>query len=98
MCLAVPMKLIQRDGEVGKVELGGVQRDINLMLLPEVTVGEYVMVHAGFAIQKLDEEEALKTLDILMQMSGDFGDDPSLNFGTDPDEQQESDNPEGNPL
>jgi hydrogenase expression/formation protein HypC len=69
MCLAVPMKLIKRGENVGVVELGGVEREISLMLLSDAKVGEYLMVHAGFAIQRLDEEEAHKTLEILAEMS-----------------------------
>ncbi len=80
MCLAVPMKLKKRDGDIGTAELGGVERQINLMMLSDAEVGEYVIVHAGFAIQKLDEDEAQKTLDLLRQMSEDFSDNPDLDF------------------
>lgn len=62
MCLAVPGKIISLDGDIGKVDFGsGVIREVNLAML-EVSVGEYVIVHAGFAIQKLDEREAQETL------------------------------------
>ena len=62
MCLAVPGKIISLDGDIGKVDFGsGVVREVNLAML-EVSVGEYVIVHAGFAIQKLDEKEAMETL------------------------------------
>ena len=62
MCLAVPGKIISLDGDNGKVDFGsGVVREVNLAML-EVSVGEYVIVHAGFAIQKLDEKEAEETL------------------------------------
>jgi hydrogenase expression/formation protein HypC len=69
MCLAVPMKLIeiQADG-LGTAELEGVRTKVNLSLLEEVQVGEYVIIHAGFAIEKLDEAEALKTLDLLNEL------------------------------
>lgn len=80
MCLAVPMKLIARDGEIGTVELGGVERKINLMMLPDAKIGEYMVVHAGFAIQRLDEAEAKKTLDLLMQMGEDYGESISPDF------------------
>jgi hydrogenase expression/formation protein HypC len=69
MCLAVPMKLIKRDGDIGVVELGGVKREISLMLLSDAKVDEYLIVHAGFAIQRLDEQEAHKTLELLSQMN-----------------------------
>ncbi len=71
MCLAVPMKLIKREGDMGVVELGGVTREISLMMMPDAQVGEYVIVHAGFAIQRLDEEEAKLTLELFRQM-GDY--------------------------
>ena len=71
MCLAVPMKLIKREGDVGIVELGGVERQISLMLLKDALEGEYLVVHAGFAIQRLDEEEAKKTLELLIEMNKD---------------------------
>ena len=61
---------------MGTVELGGIERQVSLMLLPDARLGEYLIVHAGFAIQRLDEEEARKTLDLLMQM-GDIS--PELN-------------------
>lgn len=79
MCLAVPMKLISREGETGKVELGGIQREISLMLLPEAEIGEYVVVHAGFAIQKLDEKDAQETLRILKEM-GDLNESVAQNI------------------
>jgi len=63
------MKLIKREGDTGTVELGGVERQINLMLMPDAKIGEYLIVHAGFAIQRLDEKEAQKTLEILSQVS-----------------------------
>ena len=53
---------------MGKVDFGGVRKDACLAYLPEVEVGDYVVIHVGFAISRLDEEEALKTLEILAQM------------------------------
>jgi hydrogenase expression/formation protein HypC len=64
MCLAIPMKLIKIKGNMGEVELGGVRKEISLNLLDSVKVGDYLIVHAGFAIEKLNEEEAKKTLEI----------------------------------
>jgi len=69
MCLAVPMKVITRDDSGATAEIGGVQRQISLILLPEAQIGDYVIVHAGFAIQKLNEEEARKTLELLEQIA-----------------------------
>lgn len=67
MCLAVPMKLVSREDLKGVVELSGVRRDISLMLLPEAEVGDYVLVHAGYAIARVDEREAEETLQLLRE-------------------------------
>lgn len=67
MCLAVPMKLLTRDDFEGVVELDGVRRTVSLMLLPEAEVGEHVLIHAGYAIGAIDEEEAQRTLDLLRE-------------------------------
>lgn len=65
MCLAVPMLLVERQEFVGSAELGGVRREIGLALCPEARVGDYVLVHAGFAIGCIDETEARATLELL---------------------------------
>ena len=65
MCIAVPMKLIKIEGTKGIAELGNLQREIGLLLLENAKIGDYVIVHAGYAIQILDEEEALKTISLL---------------------------------
>jgi len=62
------MKVIEINGSLGMGEVGGVKREINLMLLSDIKIGEYVIVHAGSAIQKLDEAEAEKTLSLLREM------------------------------
>ena len=67
MCLAIPMKLIRRDEFEGTVEIDGVSRSISMMLLPEAEVGEHVLVHAGYAIGSINEEEAAKTLELLRE-------------------------------
>ncbi len=64
MCLAIPMKLIKIEGNKGIVELSGVKKEISLDLLGKVEIGDYLIIHAGFAIEKLNEEEAKKTLEI----------------------------------
>ncbi len=68
MCLAVPMKIQEIHGDKGLVEIGGVKREVSLQMMKDLQVGDYIIVHAGFAIQKLDEEEALETLDLFRQM------------------------------
>ena len=62
MCLGVPVKIIEKKGKEGIAEFKGVKRRISLELLDEVKVGDYVILHAGFAIQRLDKKEALETL------------------------------------
>ncbi|HID95801.1 MAG TPA: HypC/HybG/HupF family hydrogenase formation chaperone [Candidatus Latescibacteria bacterium] len=72
MCLAIPIRIVERHGIVGIGEVGGVRRQVDLQLLDDVQIGDYVIVHAGFAIQKLDEEEAAETLSLLSELiSGD---------------------------
>ncbi len=68
MCLAVPMKVISSDGETVTAEIDGVKREASLMMLgEEVAEGEYLLIHAGFAISKLDEREALDTLALMRE-------------------------------
>jgi hydrogenase expression/formation protein HypC len=72
MCLGIPGKVIEirDDGglAMGKVDFGGVRKEACLAYIPEIQLGDYVIVHVGFAISRLDEEEALKTLEILATM------------------------------
>jgi len=74
MCLAVPSKIIEINDQVAKVDVDGVIRETSIMLMDDVKIGDYVIVHAGFAINKIDEEAALQTLEdmrtILAQDSG----------------------------
>jgi hydrogenase expression/formation protein HypC len=74
MCLAVPMKVISREQIVGIAEIAGVKKEINFMLIPEAEIGDYVIVHAGFAIQILNVEEAEKTLSLFREMADLVGD------------------------
>ncbi|MBI5125523.1 MAG: HypC/HybG/HupF family hydrogenase formation chaperone [Planctomycetes bacterium] len=67
MCLGVPMKVVEVDPPVG--ELGGLRCKINLSLLDNVSVGDYVIVHAGYAIERLDEKVARKTLQFMSTLS-----------------------------
>ncbi len=69
MCLGIPVKVLEIEKNVAKVDVGGLLRDVSLDLCPDVSVGEYVLIHAGFAIQKVDEEEAKETLEILRQLA-----------------------------
>jgi hydrogenase expression/formation protein HypC len=71
MCLGIPGRIIEADDNplmrMGKVDFGGVVREISLAYVPEAAVGDYVIVHAGFAISKLDEEEAHETLKLMAE-------------------------------
>jgi len=69
MCLAIPARVIQVEEGLGLVELGGVVREASFMLLPDVQVGDYVLLHAGYALQKMDEAEAEETLRLLAEMA-----------------------------
>ena len=72
MCLGIPGRVTEIRDEaglaMGKVDFGGVRKDACLAYLPDVKLGDYVIVHVGFAISKVDEEEALRTLSILDNM------------------------------
>lgn len=67
MCLAVPMKVIEKKGDMGEVEVGGVKREVGLMLLDDVAVGDWVIIHAGIAISKINQAEAEETLKLLKE-------------------------------
>lgn len=69
MCLAIPMKVKSIDGNIAKVEVGGTEYQANLDLMDNVKIGDYVIVHAGFAIEKLDEEAALESLEIWKEIA-----------------------------
>ncbi len=74
MCLAIPGKVEEITGQLdetfrlARVDFGGIKKEVNLAMLPEAQVGDYVMVHVGVAISIVDEEEAAKTLHLLRQM------------------------------
>jgi hydrogenase expression/formation protein HypC len=68
MCLGVPGKVISQIGDLAEVDFGGVTREVSLLLCPEVQKGDYVLVHVGFAIQRLEEQEAIETLKLLKEI------------------------------
>ena len=70
MCLAVPAKVVEINDQLASVEVNGVRRAASLMLLPEATVGDYVLVHAGFAMQIVDHEEAERIEALRAEMRG----------------------------
>lgn len=70
MCLAIPAKVIKREGDEGWVLLGETELKASLVLTPEAAEGAWVLVHAGFAIQQLTEEEARETFEMVEQVLG----------------------------
>jgi hydrogenase expression/formation protein HypC len=72
MCLAIPGKLLSKTivggAAIGQVQFGGIKREICLDFVPEADLGDYVLVHVGFAISRLDEAEARRTYELLEQM------------------------------
>ena len=67
MCLAIPSKITRIENEMATIDVDGVRREASLLLLEDAGVGDYVIVHAGFAIQKIDETAALETLKFLKE-------------------------------
>jgi len=64
MCLAIPSKIIKIDGVEAEVEVGGVKKRANLTFIEKPAIGDYVLMHAGFAIKKISDKDARETLDI----------------------------------
>ena len=76
MCLAIPGKVLEIQGDdplmrTGRVQFGGVVKEVNLAYTPDVEVEQYVLVHVGFAISVMDEAEARRTLQLLRELEGD---------------------------
>jgi len=69
MCLAIPLRVAAINEDKASVELGGVLREVSTMLTPEVRVGDYVLVHTGFCISVLDEQEAQETLALFAELA-----------------------------
>ena len=86
MCLAVPGKVLSVAGDelrTAKVAFGGIVKDVCLAYVPEAAVGDYVIVHVGFAISRLDEEQARRTFDYLRQIGDltELGESPTSEGG-----------------
>jgi hydrogenase expression/formation protein HypC len=69
MCLAIPALIKSINGKEAEAEIGGISRRISLWLTPEAKVGDYVLIHTGYAINVVDQEEALETLRLLEELS-----------------------------
>lgn len=67
MCLSIPAKVEQIDGEMAVVSVGGTKYNASLQMLDDVKIGDYILLHTGFAIQKLSEEEALESLQVFKE-------------------------------
>ena len=78
MCLAIPAQVVElRAGDNALVDLAGVRKEISLALVDNVAVGDYVIVHVGYALNKLDPDEAAKTLALFAEI-GQLGDDSTV--------------------
>ena len=69
MCLAIPALIQSTEGDIAQVDIGGISRPISILLTPDVKVGDYVLIHTGYAISILDQEEAQETLKLLEEMA-----------------------------
>ncbi len=67
MCLAIPSKIVKIENGMGTIDVDGVQRKCSLLLVEDARVGDYVIVHAGFALQTIDEEAAMASLKVLKE-------------------------------
>jgi hydrogenase expression/formation protein HypC len=67
MCLAIPAKIVNIEDSMGTVDMAGIQKKVSLILLEDAQVGDYIIVHAGFGIHKIDEAAAMESLRILRQ-------------------------------
>ncbi len=68
MCLSIPAKIVSINGSMAEVSAGGTIFKAGLQMIEDVTVGDYILLHAGFAIQKISEEDAAETLKLLKEM------------------------------
>ncbi len=73
MCLGIPSKIVSINGDKAVVSVGGTEYEASIQLLDDVKLGEYVLVHTGFAIEKISEEEALETLRLIRELDEDNG-------------------------
>ncbi len=75
MCLAIPgriLEIVDESNRLAKVDVAGVQRTVNVGLLDDAGVGDWVLIHVGFALSKVDEEEAAATLSLLQEMGEEY--------------------------
>jgi hydrogenase expression/formation protein HypC len=72
MCLGVPGKVVSIKDDIAEVDFGGVSREVSLLICPDVMEGDYVLVHVGFAIQRLEKEDALETLQLFEEIERSY--------------------------
>jgi hydrogenase expression/formation protein HypC len=96
MCLALPMRITALDGARATIAVEGLEQQCSVMLVPDAAVGDYVLVHAGFAISVIDEAEAQETYELLREISA-FGEDDDSDDGEGggPDDDAAPDGPAG---
>ena len=75
MCLAIPGRIVSIEGTTAQADFNGVTREVDVTLVPDIAVGDYVLVHAGFAIEEIETEDAEEIGLILDEMTGLLGDD-----------------------
>ena len=79
MCLSVPAEILSIDGQMAKASVGGAIREISLQLVEDTKIGDFVLLHTGYAIEKISKEEADETIRLLREL-GDAGDEAELNI------------------
>lgn len=72
MCIAIPLEVVKIKDNLAKVSIGKTSREVRLDLMDEVKVGDFILVHAGFAIEKLDKEEAEKSLSLFKEIADEI--------------------------
>ncbi len=80
MCLALPMRITAVDGDLATISAEGLERQCSVLLVPDAAVGDYVLVHAGFAISVIDESEAETRIDLFRELAA-FDDDADESAG-----------------
>ena len=70
MCLAIPGKLVEKDGVKGTVDLGGFNKEVDLTFVPDVEIGEWLIIHTGFGLEIISEQDARENIDLLQQAYG----------------------------
>jgi len=69
LCLAIPAKIIKIKGEIAEVDIGGIRKETSIALVKDVKEGDYVLIHTGYAIAKINEEEAKELIELWKMMS-----------------------------